>query len=113
MQFLGFDIEVFGKNAFVVNGCPDYIDVAYIEQILRDFICDYSENQRNLKEDAKIKIAKIMAKNSALYRNVSMQQDEMQFFIAQLFCCESHSLSAEGKLAVILLEYDEIFKKFN
>ncbi len=113
LQFLGFDIEVFGKNAFVVNGCPDYIDVAYIEQILRDFICDYSENQRNLKEDAKIKIAKIMAKNSALYRNVVMQQDEMQSFIAQLFCCESHSLSAEGKLAVILLEYDEIFKKFN
>ncbi len=58
-------------------------------------------------------VAKSMAKTSALYRNVHMQQDEMQVFISQLFQCESHSLSADGKVAVVLLEYDEIFKKFN
>ena len=113
LQTMGFDIEEFGKQSFVIHGCPSSIEVSHVESIVRDFIHNYSENHINIHAHTQETIAKIMAKTSALYRNVQMQQDEMQAFIAQLFQCESHSLSADGKVAVILKEYDEILKKFN
>ncbi|MCK9562156.1 MAG: DNA mismatch repair endonuclease MutL [Bacteroidales bacterium] len=113
LQSLGFDIEEFGSQSFVIQGCPSSLETTHVESIIRDFIYDFNENHTNITEKMYESVAKSMAKTSALYRNVHMQQDEMQVFISQLFQCESHSLSADGKVAVVLLEYDEIFKKFN
>jgi len=113
LQAIGFDIEEFGKNSFVIHGCPPDIEISHVESIIQDFMSEFDDNQKDIKGDVQNKIAVSLAKTSALYRNVSMQQDEMQAFIAQLFQCEQHSLSAEGKLAVILIDYDELFKKFN
>ncbi|MDA3881816.1 MAG: DNA mismatch repair endonuclease MutL [Bacteroidales bacterium] len=112
LQSFGFDIEIFGKNCFVVNGCPANVDISETEQVLAEFVRMYTENQINAKEKIRENIAVSLAKSTSLFRNVTMQQDEMQAFIAQLFQCQSHSLSADGKVAVILLEYDEILQKF-
>ncbi|MFO7869612.1 MAG: DNA mismatch repair endonuclease MutL [Bacteroidales bacterium] len=112
LQSFGFDIEEFGKNCFVINGCPPEIEISKMEEVVYDFVRMYSENQSHMREKMKEHVAKMLANSAALHKNVSMQQDEMQAFIAQLFQCQSHSLSAHGKVAVILLEYDEILQKF-
>lgn len=113
LQKMGFDIEIFGKNSFVLHGCPSDIEMTMLVDIIRNFTGVYAENTQSMKQDLQHQIATSMAQSAALFRNVNMQQDEMQQFVAQLFQCESHSLSADGKPAVVLLEYDEILKKFN
>lgn len=113
LRDVGFDIELFGKNSFVVHGTPPDIEISNIERIIHSFISDYSESAESIKIHAHQAIALSLAKSSAMYRNPLMQADEMQTFIAQLFQCNLHTLSADGKVAVVLLEYDEIFKKFN
>lgn len=113
LQNIGFDIEEFGKNTFVVNGAPADIELSRVEDILHDFISDFHEIHTEFSNNIKEVIAITMAKSSSMYRNPIMQQEEMQIFIAQLFQCNSYTLSADGKTAVILLEYTELFKKFN
>lgn len=113
LHTIGFDIECFGKNSFVINGTPPDIEFSKVEDIIHSFINDYNERSESLQADIQKAIARSMAKSSALYRNPIMQPDEMQTFIAQLFQCNMHTISADGLTAVVLLEYDEIFKKFN
>ncbi|HON52231.1 MAG TPA: DNA mismatch repair endonuclease MutL [Bacteroidales bacterium] len=113
LQTVGFDIELFGQNSFVVNGTPPDIEISTIENIIHAFISEYNERGESLQSNINETIARSLAQSSALYRNPVMQPDEMQTFIAQLFQCSMHSVSADGKRAVVMLEYDEIFKKFN
>ncbi|HRS18572.1 MAG TPA: hypothetical protein P5243_03635, partial [Bacteroidales bacterium] len=103
----------FGQNSFVVNGTPPDIEISTIENIIHAFISEYNERGESLQSNINETIARSLAQSSALYRNPVMQPDEMQTFIAQLFQCSMHSVSADGKRAVVMLEYDEIFKKFN
>lgn len=113
LRDLGFDIEEFGQNTFVIHGAPADIEISHVEDIIHSFISDYHDRIDGFKESIHELIAQSMAKSSALFRNPVMKSDEMHEFIAQLFSCTMHSLSADGKVSVILLEYDEIFKKFN
>lgn len=113
LHAVGFDIESFGQNSFVVNGTPPDIDMSHIDDMIHTFIAEYSDRGESLQTDVHQSIARSLAQSAALYRNPVMLADEMQTFIAQLFQCAMHTISADGKRAVVLLEYDEIFKKFN
>ncbi|MDR1761103.1 MAG: DNA mismatch repair endonuclease MutL [Bacteroidales bacterium] len=107
---LGFEIEHFGNTTFVIHGTPADVDSAQVEQVIHRCIAEYEEGKAlNVHE----RMALALAQSAALYRNPTMQQDEMQIFIAQLFQCSEHNLSADGKRAVALLDYTEILKKFN
>ncbi|MCL2327918.1 MAG: DNA mismatch repair endonuclease MutL [Bacteroidetes bacterium] len=107
---LGFEIEHFGNTTFVIHGTPADVEAVQVEGIIHQCIAEYEEGKAvNVHE----RIALALAKSAALYRNPTMQPDEMQIFIAQLFQCSEHNLSADGKRAVVLLDYAEIFKKFN
>ncbi|MDR0941198.1 MAG: DNA mismatch repair endonuclease MutL [Bacteroidales bacterium] len=107
---LGFEIEHFGNTTFIIHGMPADVDTAQAEQIIHQCIAEYEEGK---SLNARERIALALAQSAALYRNPTMQNDEMQIFIAQLFQCSEHNLSADGKRAVVLLDYAELFKKFN
>lgn len=107
---LGFEIEHFGNTTFVIHGTPADVDAAQVELIIHQCIAEYEEGKAL---NARERLALALAQSAALYRNPTMQQDEMQIFIAQLFQCAEHNLSADGKRAVVLLDYAEIFRKFN
>ncbi len=106
----GFEIEHFGNATFVIHGTPSDVEAVQVEAIIHQCIAEYEEGKAL---NARERIALALAQSAALYRNLTMQPDEMQIFIAQLFQCVEHNLSADGKRAVVLLDYAEIFKKFN
>lgn len=107
---LGFEIEHFGNTTFVIHGTPADVEAVQVEQIIHQCIAEYEEGKAL---NARERIALALAKSAALYRNPVMQPDEMQIFMAQLFQCAEHNVSADGKRAIVLLDYAEIFKKFN
>jgi DNA mismatch repair protein MutL len=107
---LGFEIEHFGNNTFVIHGTPADIDTAQAEAILHQCVAEYEEGK---SLNARERIVRALAQSAALFRNPTMQQSEMQLFLAQLFQCTEHNLSADGKRAIVILDYSEIFRKFN
>lgn len=113
LQQLGFDIELFGKQSFVINGIPADVSMADAEETIRTFVDEYTESSKDITQDTNHHIAVSLAKSAALHRNPTMLPEEMQTFLAQLFQCKAHSLSADGKLAIVILEYNELLKKFN
>ncbi len=113
LQELGFDIEEFGQNSFVANGAPADINITEIQQIITDFITNFEESNKNVKDSIQEKIARNLAKSAALFRNPIMSTEEMRNFASQVLQNKSFTITPEGQIATIIVEPDDIIKKFN
>lgn len=113
LQELGFDIEEFGQNSFVANGAPADVPIGELSQVITDFITNYSENNKTVKDSVQEQIAQNLAKAASLYRNPNMTVEEMQHFVAQLLQNKSFTMTPEGQIVTIIVEPEDLTKKFN
>jgi DNA mismatch repair protein MutL len=112
LRLLGFDIEEFGQNAFVINGLPTEIagkqnEVAIIDQLISQY-----REQLDLKLGTKETIARAMARSAAIKRGKRLDVAEMQMIINQLFACANPMRSPSGRSCYLTFSLDELEQKF-
>ncbi|MEL6123563.1 MAG: DNA mismatch repair endonuclease MutL [Bacteroidota bacterium] len=112
LAYIGFQIEKFGQNTFVVNGVPSdglrQSTEAFIDQFLETYAANM-EIQISIQEN----VARSMAANSAITKGVRLTSIEMQELIDQLFACEMPYTSPGGKKCFITFGLDEVENRFN
>lgn len=113
LQEIGFDIEEFGTNSFVVNGAPADVNISDIQEIIQDFISNVEENGTALKDSVNERIARNIAKSASLFRNPDMTEAEMKAFVCQILANKSFTITPEGQIATIIIEPEDFIKKFN
>jgi DNA mismatch repair protein MutL len=112
LKSLGFDIEDFGGNSIVINGMPADSSNQEPEQIIDKFLNEYSSGEIDAKTQAKEKIAKSLAKASAISSNQKLSNEEMREMVDMLFACQNPNFSPFGKLIVSIIKTDELEKRF-
>ena len=115
LQGLGFDINEFGKNTFIVHGIPTELAGKNIFELLEKLIEDYKASQggkSDLKTARKEIIAKAMAKNLAIKSGVELSKEEMSHMVDELFGCAMPYSSPSGKPTLITIPLDDLEKKF-
>lgn len=113
LKLLGFDIEDFGGNSIVVNGMPADSSNQEPEQILDKFLNELLSGEIDAKKEIQEKIAKALAKASAISSNHLLTTDEMREIVDLLFACQNPNYSPFGKLIVNIIKTDDIEKRFN
>jgi DNA mismatch repair protein MutL len=113
LKSLGFDIDDFGGNSIVINGMPADSSNQEPEQIIDKFLNEYSTGEVDAKIQAKEKIAKSLAKASAISSNQQLNNEEMREMVDMLFACQNPNYSPFGKLIVSIIKTDELDKRFN
>lgn len=113
---LGFDVQEFGSNTFVINGLPADISSAAKENdggmLLNQLIAQYKANL-DLKINIKENIARSMARGAAVKRGQLLNPTEMQSLIDQLFACVPPFISPSGRQCLITFELDDLEKRFH
>jgi len=109
---LGFDIQEFGANTFVINGVPSELagkqdDLKTIESLLEQY-----KGNLELNLGTHENIARAMARSAAIKKGKMLESNEMQTLIDQLFGCEVPYLSPSGKRCFITVELEELAKRF-
>ncbi|MBK8806828.1 MAG: hypothetical protein IPO21_09335 [Bacteroidales bacterium] len=112
LKKMGFDIDSFGQNMFVVNGTPAHIQNENIKEVILSLIETYNEQESNLQQNKSEQTAKALAKASAIQYNRQLNQEEMQKIIDELFACSLPSISADGKKTLEIVSIEEIMKRF-
>lgn len=112
MNMLGFDVQEFGANGFVIHGVPSDLEpgqneVAIIEQLLEQFRENVSFDLNNDE-----RLAAAMAKSASIRRGRKLDQMEMQELIDKLFACEMPFSSPSGRKCVVKFDLEEIDKRF-
>ena len=114
LQGLGFDINEFGKNTFIVHGVPADLGDHNVFELLEKLIEDYKSQggKAELASAKKEIVAKAMAKNLAIRSGVPLTKEEMSHMVDELFACKMPYSSPTGKPTLITIAIDELEKKF-
>lgn len=112
IKALGFDIESFGKNAFLINGTPADIQVNSAQAIFEQLIEDFQHQQKTEKLEKRDNLARSMAKNAAANHSLVTSNEETTLLIDQLFACQMPYYTPGGKPVFITISNEELDKKF-
>ncbi len=108
---IGFDISNFGNGTVVVNGCPADISNPEPKALIETIIEEYRNTKDDIKKSTKEKVARCLAKSSAIGYGVALSAPEMQGLIDQLFACENPNYSPSGKKIISIMSLEEMEKK--
>jgi DNA mismatch repair protein MutL len=108
----GFGIREFGKNTILVEAIP----ADCVEENINDLFESVLEGLKSGTDDGKtklqIRVAKSIAKSTAILRKTKLQPEEMEGIIEQLFACKIPDLTPDGNPTMIFISFDELNKKF-
>ncbi len=109
---VGFEIEDFGHNAFVLHGSPAGIDESTsIETIIDQLIDQYSYNLE-LHLGVQENIARSLALSASMKRGRKLEKEEMRHLTDRLFACSLPYKSPSGRKCFYILELDELIRRF-
>jgi DNA mismatch repair protein MutL len=109
---MGFDIQDFGADTFVIHGIPSEIyGQPDAEKMLEQLIEQFKSNL-DLQMDTSENLARAMAKSSAIKRGKSLTVPEMQELTDRLFACELPYKSPSGRNCFLTYDLEELNKKF-
>ena len=110
---LGFDIEEFGQNTFILNGIPLGFEEQDIQQSIEQILEAYKNNLISLKISKKNNIAHSFARSMGKRRsNKLFSNEEMQSLLSELFSTSSPHLSPSGKKICITFNETELKRMF-
>ena len=112
LRSVGFDIQNFGKNTFVVNAMPVFFENIDPAELIGQFLISYKDIESDVKKDIKEKMASAMAKAAVFDYQVKLSAVEMRKLIDTLFTCKIPNFSPSGKTIIKILKMDELEAMF-
>lgn len=109
---LGFDIQEFGNNAFVIHGMPADIPAGNEQEIIEKLIEDYKNNLSVLKLSKRESLARSIAQQTSIKAGQPLNIKEIRSLIDRLFACEQPYVAPNGRLTFITFDQNEIEKRF-
>ncbi|HRJ15756.1 MAG TPA: DNA mismatch repair endonuclease MutL, partial [Saprospiraceae bacterium] len=111
VNLLGFDIQEFGQNTFVINGLPAEMagkkdELAILETLLEQF-----RQNNELQLDVRDNLARSMARSAAIRRGAPLTVPEMQSLIDRLFACEMPYKSPAGRQCFVTFELEDLARR--
>ncbi|HET8964051.1 MAG TPA: hypothetical protein VFM99_09150, partial [Chitinophagales bacterium] len=109
---LGFDIQPFGKDTFVIHGVPPELTDTNEKQVIENLLEQFKQNTAELKLDKHTAIAEGMAKSNAIKSGKSLTLSEIKLLIDELFACKVPHASPDGNHTFITFGLDDLVKQF-
>ena len=109
---LGFEIENFGGNSFLIRAVPAILVNSDWESFLRDLIPVLEEEDDLTNDKAMDKLLTVMACHGAIRAGYSMTHQEMSLLVEQLSKLEMATNCPHGRPVFKKFSYSEIEKMF-
>jgi len=112
LNHLGYLLEPFGNNTFVIQGSPaDVIDgneKVAVEKMLEQ----YKHFSNDLKYSKREKLLRSMALQQSVKAGTSLSDKEMKALVDDLFNCGTPNITPNGKPTYLEFKKDELDKMF-
>ena len=111
-KYLGFELEIFGKNSIVINGTPADMQDFNVVQTIEGIIETYKLNTIDAKVEKKDNLCRAIAKNISIKYGKVLEQEEMKLLLNHLMQCENPLYTASGKVVMMNVEYNDVERFF-
>lgn len=110
---LGFDVQEFGNDTFVVHGLPADIEEGDEQEMLERLLENYKNNLDVLKLDRRQGLARSLAQQASIKAGRQLNVKEMQTLIDELFACEQPYIAPNKRNTFLTFDFDELEKRFS
>lgn len=110
LRNIGFDIQSFGKNTFVINGVPAGMEHIREQSFLDELLEQYKNGHQTWSKHEHI--ARTIARQASVKKGSRLSNEEMAAMVDELFACSNPSIAPDGSPCVHMLPWDEIQKWF-
>jgi DNA mismatch repair protein MutL len=112
LSSLGFGIEPFGQNSFIVQGLPSEVAEREAPERLIQILLEQYRNNTDLDLETHDRLAAALARSAAIKRGQPLSEVEMRALIDRLFACELPYRSPFGRQCFLSFELDELATRF-
>ncbi|MFT3681862.1 MAG: DNA mismatch repair endonuclease MutL [Ferruginibacter sp.] len=94
---LGYELEAFGNNSFVIQGTPADTSHGNEKEAIEKMLEQYKHFSSDLKYSNREKLFRSLAWQQAVKAGTSLSQKEMQVLVEDLFSCKAPNITPNGK----------------
>jgi DNA mismatch repair protein MutL len=109
---LGFDIQFFGGNTFVLHSLPADIHIVNEKRVIEELLEQYKMSLQISKINKRDALARSLAKSSGIKAGKLLSIQEMNTLMDELFSCENPYTTALGQSIFISFDFDMLNEKF-
>jgi DNA mismatch repair protein MutL len=112
LQNLGYQLEPFGNNTFVVQGTPADIIQGNEKNAIEKMLDQYKHFSNDLKFSKREKLLRSLAWQQSIKPGTSLTQNEMKALVDELFACAAPNVTSNGKPTYTEFRKNELDKLF-
>ena len=112
MNHLGYQLEPFGNNTFVIQGTPADVNNGNEKSAIEKMLEQYKHFSNDLKYSKREKLLRSLALQQSIKAGTSLTEREMKVLIEELFNCAIPNSTANGKPTYLEFKKDELDKLF-
>jgi len=109
---LGYTIEPFGKNSFVIQGTPADVGQGNEKMVVEKFLEQYKHFSSELRFSKREKLVRSLAKQQAIKPGQPLTEKEMSSLVSDLFACQQCNATPDGKPTYLEFRLEQLEKMF-
>ena len=112
LQELGYTIEPFGKNTFVIQGTPADLDSGNEKHVIDLLIEQYKHFNPEVKFSKREKLIRSLSRQQAIKAGIRLTEREMRNLVQDLFASEQPNTTADGNPTYFEFKEEQLEKMF-
>ncbi len=112
LQTLGYLLEPFGQNTFVIQGTPADVEQGNAQKAIEQVLEQFKHYSSELRLEKRESLLRSLARSNAIAYGKILSQKEMQALIDELFACAQPNFAPTGKPTFITITLEEVRKMF-
>lgn len=113
LQYLGYIIEPFGKNTFVIQGTPVDVEAGNEKHIIDVLLEQYKHFNPEVRFSKREKLVRSLARQQSIKTGVRLTEREMRSLVNDLFNCQQPNVTPDGNPTYLEFKGDQLEKLFS
>ncbi len=109
---LGYTIEPFGKDSFIIQGTPGDISPGNEKGVIESLLEQYKNFTSEMRFSRREKLIRSLARQQAIKPGTPLTEREMRTLVDVLFACAQHNVTPAGDPTYIEFKKDYVEKLF-
>lgn len=112
LQDLGYMIEPFGKNTFVIQGTPADLEAGNEKHVIDLLVEQYKHFNADMKFSKREKLIRSLARQQAIRTGIRLTEREMKNLVQDLFASEQPNTTPDGNPTYLEFKQEQLEKMF-
>ncbi|MCA6439410.1 MAG: DNA mismatch repair endonuclease MutL [Sediminibacterium sp.] len=109
---IGYVVEPFGTNSFVIQGCPADVITGNEKNTIELLIEQFKHFSSEVKYSKREKLVRCMARQQSIKAGQSLSEKEMRSLVIDLFTCTTPNISPNGSPTYIEFKEEYLDRMF-